>query len=212
MGSCGTAGATPRKTRRWRRTRSPPRGGSRGRPRFPSLRRILGGTVSSNREPKRSVVMDNRLVDATWTYHNGTKHSYESLRTSAHFLSGRTSRCPSRCIRHSSPSRCPATSRSPHCRLLLPSGPQERIRLATTCPISEPSRGSYFSLQASPGGGPFPGKRSCFAPPPVRARSITSNSISSAVTCRISAPESTTSGCTTSRCEGCAPEITEAPS
>ena len=30
--------------------------------------------------------MDNRLVDATWTYHNGTKHSYESLRTSTHFL------------------------------------------------------------------------------------------------------------------------------
>lgn len=30
--------------------------------------------------------MDNRLVDATWTYHNGTKHSYESVRTSAHFL------------------------------------------------------------------------------------------------------------------------------
>lgn len=30
--------------------------------------------------------MDNRLVDATWTYHNGTKHSYESIRTSAHFL------------------------------------------------------------------------------------------------------------------------------
>ena len=30
--------------------------------------------------------MDNRLVDATWTYPNGTKHSYESLRTSAHFL------------------------------------------------------------------------------------------------------------------------------
>ena len=30
--------------------------------------------------------MDNRLVNATWTYHNGTKHSYESMRTSAHFL------------------------------------------------------------------------------------------------------------------------------
>ena len=30
--------------------------------------------------------MDNRLVDATWTYHNGTKHSDESMRMSAHFL------------------------------------------------------------------------------------------------------------------------------
>ena len=30
--------------------------------------------------------MDNRLVDATWTYHNGTKHSDQSVRTSAHFL------------------------------------------------------------------------------------------------------------------------------
>ena len=30
--------------------------------------------------------MDNRLVDATWTYHNGTKHSPESVRTNAHFL------------------------------------------------------------------------------------------------------------------------------
>ena len=30
--------------------------------------------------------MDNRLVNATWTYHNGTKHSSESMRMSAHFL------------------------------------------------------------------------------------------------------------------------------
>ncbi|MFQ5827780.1 MAG: hypothetical protein ACE5JD_01300 [Candidatus Methylomirabilia bacterium] len=30
--------------------------------------------------------MDNRLLDATWTYHDGTKHSYESVRTNAHFL------------------------------------------------------------------------------------------------------------------------------
>jgi SagB-type dehydrogenase family enzyme len=57
-----------------------------GPPPFPSLGQILGGTVSSDREPKRSVVMDNRLVDATWTYHNGTKHSPESVRTNAHFL------------------------------------------------------------------------------------------------------------------------------
>lgn len=30
--------------------------------------------------------MDNRALDATWTYHDGTKHSYESVRRSAHFL------------------------------------------------------------------------------------------------------------------------------
>src|SRR5712691_13444073 len=86
MRSCGIVGATPRKTRKWLPTRSPPRGGSRGRPPFPSLGRIPGGTLSADREPKRSVVMDNRLVNATWTYHNGTKHSSESVRTSAHFL------------------------------------------------------------------------------------------------------------------------------
>ena len=30
--------------------------------------------------------MNNSLVDATWTYHNGTKHSDQSVRTSAHVL------------------------------------------------------------------------------------------------------------------------------
>src|SRR6266852_76314 len=86
MRSCGIVGATPRKTRKWLPTRSPPRGGSRGRPPDPSLGRIPGGPVSADREPTRSGVMDNRLVNATWTYHNGTKHSYEGVRTSAHFL------------------------------------------------------------------------------------------------------------------------------
>ncbi|MBI3015501.1 MAG: SagB/ThcOx family dehydrogenase [Candidatus Tectomicrobia bacterium] len=30
--------------------------------------------------------MNNRDTEATWTYHNGTKHSYESVRTGDHFL------------------------------------------------------------------------------------------------------------------------------
>lgn len=30
--------------------------------------------------------MKNRELEATWVYHNGTKHSYESIRTSPHYL------------------------------------------------------------------------------------------------------------------------------
>lgn len=30
--------------------------------------------------------MNNREVEATWAYHNGTKHSYESVRSSRHYL------------------------------------------------------------------------------------------------------------------------------
>lgn len=30
--------------------------------------------------------MENRDLQATWTYHNGTKHSYESIRTNRHYL------------------------------------------------------------------------------------------------------------------------------
>ena len=30
--------------------------------------------------------MKNRDLEATWTYHNGTKHSYESIRTNRHYL------------------------------------------------------------------------------------------------------------------------------
>jgi len=30
--------------------------------------------------------MKNREIDAAWSYHNGTKHSYESVRTSRHYL------------------------------------------------------------------------------------------------------------------------------
>jgi SagB-type dehydrogenase family enzyme len=34
----------------------------------------------------QSRVMKNRDLQATWTYHNGTKHSYESIRTNRHYL------------------------------------------------------------------------------------------------------------------------------
>src|SRR5947199_4759200 len=30
--------------------------------------------------------MKNRELEATWTYHNGTKHSYQSIRTNPHYL------------------------------------------------------------------------------------------------------------------------------
>ena len=30
--------------------------------------------------------MKNREIEAAWTYHNGTKHSYESIRTNPHYL------------------------------------------------------------------------------------------------------------------------------
>ena len=30
--------------------------------------------------------MNNRAIQATWNYHDGTKHSYWSVRNSPHFL------------------------------------------------------------------------------------------------------------------------------
>ena len=30
--------------------------------------------------------MRNRDLDATWAYHNGTKHTYQSIRTNPHYL------------------------------------------------------------------------------------------------------------------------------
>src|SRR2546429_8562326 len=30
--------------------------------------------------------MKNRELEATWIYHNGTKHSYQSIRTNPHYL------------------------------------------------------------------------------------------------------------------------------
>jgi len=30
--------------------------------------------------------MTNRDLDATWSYHNSTKHSYDSIHTDAHYL------------------------------------------------------------------------------------------------------------------------------
>ena len=104
--------------------------------------------------------MDNRLVDATWTYHNGTKHSDQSVRTSAHSLD-------------------------------WPNRPLTFKVYSTLEPIQLPGD---------------------FAPPPVRARSITSTCISSAGTSRIWRPGSITSGCTTSPCDSCGLAITEAPS
>ena len=30
--------------------------------------------------------MKNREIEAAWDYHNGTKHSYESIRANRHYL------------------------------------------------------------------------------------------------------------------------------
>src|SRR5574341_1036885 len=36
--------------------------------------------------PEGGAMTDNRQVEAAWTYHNSTKHSYQSVRSSRHSL------------------------------------------------------------------------------------------------------------------------------
>src|SRR5215469_18911006 len=43
-------------------------------------------SLSSRRTEYNSVLMPNRDLDSTWKYHNGTKHSYLSIRVHPHFL------------------------------------------------------------------------------------------------------------------------------
>ncbi len=53
--------------------------------------------------------MNNRDIQAAWQYHEGTKHSYWSIRNNPHFWTGRTGRCHSKSIRASNHLRCRET-------------------------------------------------------------------------------------------------------
>lgn len=65
--------------------------------------------------------MDNRLLDATWAYHNGTKHSDQSVRMSAHLthsIGGALNSSPAEVSRawsscRSDVARCSAAQRGP---------------------------------------------------------------------------------------------------
>ena len=42
--------------------------------------------------------MKNREIAAAWAYHNGTKHSYQSIRTNPHYLDWENQPIPLRSI------------------------------------------------------------------------------------------------------------------
>src|SRR4029453_12333416 len=53
----------------------------------------LKGPIEASLRPNRRIpdvsegnTMKNRDLQATWAYHNGTKHSNESIRTNRHYL------------------------------------------------------------------------------------------------------------------------------
>src|SRR5205823_6070387 len=52
---------------------------------FPSRVTELGMGKKGLRD-REEEVMGNHDLEATWAYHNGTKHSYQSIRTNPHSL------------------------------------------------------------------------------------------------------------------------------
>jgi|SRR6266542_2340564 len=47
---------------------------------------VVGSHLLVSRRTSRDIVGNNRDVQATWHYHEGTKHSFQSVHSSQHFL------------------------------------------------------------------------------------------------------------------------------
>jgi len=123
---------------------------------------------------------DNGNLEAAWTYHDATKHSYTSIRTNPHFMDWSISLCHSRFIPRLEPMRLLGELRKPASPLFPPSrkaslsGPKHRRTWrrwpnCSTSPLASPERGA------------IPAANSTFARRRALVRSTKSSSISFAV-------------------------------
>jgi len=53
---------------------------------FEACPAVVGSYLLVSRRTSRDIVGNNRDVQATWHYHEGTKHSFQSVHSSQHFL------------------------------------------------------------------------------------------------------------------------------
>ena len=129
--------------------------------------------------------MKNRDLEATWAYHNGTKHSYESIRTNRHYLDWENQPIPFKIYSQLEPISLPqqlSSSGMTALEAISASRLRQKIKLF---PRFRPWRKFSIYLQESPSVGAIRGARYFFARRPVPARSIISISISSAAICQV---------------------------
>ncbi len=122
--------------------------------------------------------MKNREIEAAWDYHNGTKHSYESIRANRHFLDWENQPIAFKIYSDLEPIPLPE-----HLSSSGIAGADGHFGVAVRRPINrlfQPCkrwRKFFFFRPALPDGGNIPAERFFSAPRRVRARSITSISI-----------------------------------
>ena len=154
--------------------------------------------------------MKNREIAAGWAYHDGTKHSYQSIRTNPHYLDWEIQPIPFKIYREIEPIPLNQHLSSSGVAALMQLRWMRPMWRVSLVPCAKLWRNFFFSRRALPNAGVIRAERCFFAPLLARARSITSISIWSAATSKTSKPGSITSVLRTSPCEDCGKETTGA--
>ena len=129
--------------------------------------------------------MKNRDLQATWAYHNGTKHSDESIRANRHYLDWENQPIPFKIYSGLEPIPLPQHLSSSGMTALEAISTLEAAEKIKRFPRFKPWQRFFFYPPASPNVEAIREARSSFARRPVPARCIISICISSAAICRI---------------------------
>ena len=150
--------------------------------------------------------MKNHDTDAAWAYHNGTKHSYQSIRGNPHYLDWENQPLPFKIYPELEPIALSQASSSSGnagacCDLRVC---RELGKVDEVNPRVDSWRRFFFSPPALRGAELIRAARFCFARRLAPARSITSICISSAASLRTLRRECITSARRTFHCGACA--------
>ena len=106
--------------------------------------------------------MNNRDLEATWTYHDGTKPSWQSIHTDAHFLDFPNQPLPFKIYEELEPIHLPKDfSNTDVAALSAVAGPGDAAGGDTALDLGTLAASST-TPRASPGGGSIPAGRCCF--------------------------------------------------
>src|SRR5882724_1131540 len=155
------------------------------------------------------MAMTNRDLDATWSYHNSTKHSYDSIHTDAHYLDWENQPLPFKIYQTLDPVALPhdlLSSGVPALSAISAFNPPAEASSIPPCPCRCWPACSTLA-PALPSANSIPVAKCSFAPRHARGRCITSSCTWFAATCRSCRRECTTSDQGTSPSVACARAI-----
>ena len=119
--------------------------------------------------------MKNREIDAAWAYHNGTKHSYQSIRANPHYLDFENQPLPFKIYSELEPIALPPHLSSSGMPSLAAISAADARRDRQVTPTRQTLAEILFlSPPASPDGENIQALKCCFAPRLAPVRCITS--------------------------------------